>query len=194
MVRTMRRRVVAIGTILFTLLFVTALPAGAQQATLECPAYEGLTCDGYATDEAGVITDDPSLEARINEIEQKHGVQVAVVVLDRGLGLSQLESFAEEIGNSWGVGDAGEDDGVVVAVDVAGRTTYIAGGPGVAGRLGDPTSLADAGNSGFRNGDFDGGLQSMARPRLPALATVVPRRARRPPGPPRATTCQSCRS
>ena len=57
----------------------TPAVAAAQDTT--CPAYEGITCDGYVTDAAGVIEDDARLEEAVGRVVESRGNQVAVVMV-----------------------------------------------------------------------------------------------------------------
>ena len=100
------------------LLALTGAPAAAQPA--DCPPVQGITCDGWVTDAAGVIEDDAGLESLVSGVVQNFGRQIAVVIVD-STGSTSASSFAQDIGNTWGVGLAGEDDGVVVATALRAR-------------------------------------------------------------------------
>ena len=132
-------------------------PASAQTATLTCPAVEGVQCDGFVTDLAGVIDDDASLEQLAFDIQQTHGVQTAVVMVSGVPGGSSVQDFAVDIGNGWGVGDS-ENDGVVIVVDLDSRRTSVEGGSGISGS-GD--AIARTADNFFARGDFDGGVAAM---------------------------------
>ena len=144
----MRAIAVAILLVLFT-------PAVAAAQDTTCPAYEGITCDGYVTDAAGVIEDDARLEEAVGRVVESRGNQVAVVMVPDTGGQSPRD-FARGLGNAWGVGTAENDDGVVVLVDIGGRETWVEPGDGL--ELRDPDEIASAGDSFFAGGDFDGGV------------------------------------
>jgi hypothetical protein len=131
------------------------LPAVAQNTS--CPPFEGITCDGFVTDRAGVIDGDAVLESEAARIEGTYGAQVAVVLVDSVGGWS-IERFAQELGTTWGVGSADRNDGVVVIVDVGGRNTWVEYGDGLQDFPRDPGDIAALGDAGFRNGDFDAGV------------------------------------
>ena len=97
-------------------------PAVAQTEAPTCPEYRGVVCDGWFTDDAGVVTDDGALEATIGRVVANHGHQIAVVVIDSSGTISPRE-FAEGLGNTWAVGEAGVDDGIVVLVALSERRT-----------------------------------------------------------------------
>ena len=149
------RRRLFIASMLAGSVLVTAGPATAQTPT--CPPFEGITCEGFVTDEAGVIEDDDVLESEAARIEGLYGAQVAVVLVPSLSGWS-TEQFARELGNTWGVGSSERDDGVVVVVDVGGRHTWVELGDGLNDFPRDPDDLASLGNTGFRNADFDAGV------------------------------------
>jgi len=142
-------------TVLTVLLSPVILPALAQDIT--CPAFEGITCDGFVTDRAGVIENDAALESEAARIESMYGAQVAVVLVS-SVGNWSIGRFAEDLLNTWGVGSAQRNDGVVVVVDVGGRNTWVEYGAGLKDFPRDSDDIAALGNAGFRNNDFDGGV------------------------------------
>src|SRR5688572_20316232 len=150
----MRKPILALAALLFLL----AAPVAAQ--TTDCPEYRGITCEGWVTDDAGVLADRNRLESTAGRFVEATGHQIAVVTVADTGGIDPRE-FAEELGNTWGVGDPQENDGVVVLVALAQRRTEIVTGPGA--RLSGSTlsSVAELGNDFFANGDFDGGLAAI---------------------------------
>src|SRR3990170_4029653 len=114
-------------SLVFASVLVLALPATAQIA--DCPAYEGITCDGWVTDAAGVLTYRDRVEQTAGRFVEATDHQIAVVVVS-DTGGQDPRSFAEELGNTWGVGDPDEDDGVVLLVSLGDRRTEIVTGPG----------------------------------------------------------------
>ena len=146
----------ALLLLLAGLLVATPAPALGQDLT-SCPPFEGITCQEFITDEAGVITDDEILEAEATRIEQTYGAQVAVVLVD-SIGGWSIGRFAQELGNTWGVGSAERNDGIVVIVDVGGRETWVEYGDGLKDFPRDPSDIAARGNSAFAGGNFDLGV------------------------------------
>ncbi|MDH3193322.1 MAG: TPM domain-containing protein, partial [Acidimicrobiia bacterium] len=139
-------------------LLIASLPfggvAGAQ--TAECPAVDGITCDGWVTDTAGIIRDDANLERLIDGVINNYGHEIAVVIVQSA---DDPNGLAQEIGNTWGVGSSGADDGIVVLVALDQRITAVETGPGIS--LSDPDFIAGLGNSSFAAGDFDGGVSAI---------------------------------
>ena len=57
-----------------TIVLLTVLmPASALAQTIECPEFEGVTCDGAVTDTVGVVEDDAALEEAIGRLVATYG-------------------------------------------------------------------------------------------------------------------------
>jgi uncharacterized membrane protein YgcG len=136
-------------------LAIVAGPGSALAQPATCPPYQGIVCDGWVTDAAGVLLSDETVEAAAGRIVATHGHEIAVVVVGT-TGSIPPDQFAAGIGNTWGVGAAEADDGIVVLVALAERRTEIVTGPGV--RVAGLDSVAAAGNSFFGDGDYDLGV------------------------------------
>src|SRR5690554_552110 len=139
------------------ILLLIALPVAAQD--LECPEYEGITCDGWVTDAAGVLANEEALEATAGRFVENTGHEIAVVLVDEADG--DPRGFAEDLGNTWGVGDPSEDDGVVVLVALEERRIEIVTGPGAFLPESTLSDIAASGADFFGAGDFDGGLSAV---------------------------------
>jgi uncharacterized membrane protein YgcG len=127
-----------------------------------CGTFQGVVCQGWFTDDAGVVDDDQRVAEAVGRLVQESGNEIAVVIVaDSGsLGPNQ---FAAELGNEWGVGSAERNDGIVVLVSLAERRTEVVPGSGV--DLSDATAsrIAEAGNAYFADGDFDLGIIAIAQ-------------------------------
>ncbi len=156
---------------LLLVLFMAAAPAFAQ--TIECPEFEGITCDGWVTDAAGVIDDDQSLEDAVGRVVARYGHQIAMVVV-ADTGSMDTNQFAQDLGNAWGVGDAELDDGIVVVVNLGDRRTAIETGPGIAIPTSQLDFVAGLGNSFFGAEDYDGGLAAIVGGIEQTLAGMAP--------------------
>jgi len=132
---------------------VTA-PALAQEAG-SCPEFQGITCDGWVTDDAGVLANEATVEVAANRFVAKYGHDIAVVTV-ANTGTMKPRDFAEDLGNTWGVGDPELNDGIVVLVALAERRTEIVTGPGLP--IGGLDLIASSADGFFADGDFDGGL------------------------------------
>lgn len=140
-----------------TLLVLAMISIFAQSAPAACPEYDGYTCDGWVTDVAGVLDNEPAVEASAAALVQDYGHQIAVALVPDANG--DLESYANELGNTWGVGDQRVDDGIVLVVGLAERQTWLVAGPGL--DLPEAGVIAGLADSFFRNGNFDGGISAV---------------------------------
>ena len=116
-----------------------------------------ITCAEFVADRTGVIEDDEVLDTEAARIEGLYGSQVAGVIVP-SFGSWSIGRFAQGLGNTWGVGSAETDNGIVVIVDVGGRNTWVEFGDGLRDFPRDKARIADLGAAGFRNGDFDAGV------------------------------------
>lgn len=141
------------AAMLALLLFVLALPAFAQSL----PA---LT--GRVVDDAGIIdaATEASLTARLEAFEKKSSDQIVVATVP-SLGGEAIEPYANRLFRAWKLGQAGEDNGVLLLVAVNDRKMRIEVGYGLEGTLTDLHSKLIIENTmvpAFRAGDFSGGI------------------------------------
>lgn len=136
------------------LLLVLVLPATAQTAL---PA---LT--GRVVDDAGIIdaATESTLTARLAAFEAKSSDQIVVATI-RSLGGEALEPYANRLFRAWGLGQAGENNGILLLVALNDRKMRIEVGYGLEGTLTDLHSRLIIENvmvPAFRAGDFAGGI------------------------------------
>ncbi len=145
------------------------------------PAVAAQTLPGPLTDTvsdfADVLpaTEETRLAEELTRIRAETGVQMVVVTMDRierygGAGM-RIETYAKNLFNQWGIGDAVRDDGILFLVAVEDRATRIALGSGYdtvydgrAARVIDTAVLPE-----FREGRLAGGIAAgvvSARDRL----------------------------
>jgi uncharacterized protein len=76
-----------------------------------------LVPDGYVTDFADIIEDntESELEKKLNTIEAKSGTEIAVITV-KSLNNQKIEDFSYELGESWGIGEKGEKNGIVFLI------------------------------------------------------------------------------
>jgi hypothetical protein len=129
----------------------------AQTTPASCPEFDGYTCAGWVTDVAGVLNDEPTVEAAAAALVSDYGHQIAIAIVPDANG--DLETYANDLGNAWGVGDVERDDGIVVVVGLAERETWVVAGPGL--ELPEAGTIAGLADSFFRNGNFDGGISAI---------------------------------
>ncbi len=124
------------------------------------------------------------IEASLAELEQATGAQVAVLTIPSLEG-EVLEEFSLRVAETWQLGRAEEDDGVLLLVARDDRKMRIEVGYGLEGRLTDLESgriLNGILRPRFRAGDFGGGIETG----VAAIAAAVRGEAVDIPDPPAA--------
>ena len=71
---------------------VIVAPAAAQQESVECGEYLGVVCEGYFTDEPGVVDDRQRIEDAISRVVGNYGNPIAVVVVQDSRGANPAGS------------------------------------------------------------------------------------------------------
>jgi len=146
------------AVLLATLSLAIVAPAALAQtgdtgAPADCGEYDGVVCRGWFSDDAGVVADDARVEEAISALVAAYGHQIAFVIVSSVPHGTPL-SFAQDLGDAWGVGLADGPPGIVILVDLATRRTELTTGPG----LDLPASrITGAGDSFFGRSDFEGG-------------------------------------
>ena len=145
-------------SIVFALVtFVAAGDAIAQDIPPRPSPAEGLVID-----RAGVLSgaERESLNQKLIAFDDTTSNQIVVVIVP-SLGGADAQRYATTIGQQWGVGQDGRDNGVVFLVATQDREVYIATGYGLEGAIPD----AVAGRivrrivvPNFRQGQFYGGI------------------------------------
>jgi TPM domain len=107
---------------------MVAAPVSAQPQ--QCPLYQGLTCQGYFTDEPGLATDWQRIEDNVARVGAENGVEFALVVVQNSRGQDPRD-FAIGLAEAWGVGVPGEENGLLVLVSVDERRLEVAQNAGV---------------------------------------------------------------
>ncbi len=128
------------------------------------PAFtaELLPLTGRVVDQAGMIdaATEAELTAKLAAFEQKSSDQIVVATMDSLHGDS-IEDFANRQFRAWGLGQAGENNGILLLVAKDDRKMRIEVGYGLEGTLTDLHSKLIIENTmvpAFRAGDFSGGI------------------------------------
>src|SRR5690606_13567079 len=103
-----------------------------------------------------------SLTAKLAAFEQKSSDQLVVLTID-DLDGEAIEPFANRQFRAWGLGQAGEDNGILLVVAKNDRRMRIEVGYGLEGTLTDLHSKLIIENTmvpAFRAGDFSGGISA----------------------------------
>ena len=161
------RRVIQLQAGVFVALWILLLP-GAVAAQIQLPE---LT--GRVVDEANLLS--TSTEADLVEMLQAHetetGQQVVVVTV-QSLNGRTIEEFGVELGRAWGIGQAEQDNGVLLIVAPNERQVRIEVGYGLEGALTDAKASVIIQNEiipAFRTGDRARGIVDGTRAILAAL-------------------------
>ncbi len=117
---------------------------------------------GRVVDNAGMIdaTDESALVATLEGFERKSSDQIVVATIE-SLGGEAIEPYANRLFRQWGLGQAGEDNGILLLVARDDRRMRIEVGYGLEGTLTDLHSRLIIENTmvpAFRAGDFSGGI------------------------------------
>lgn len=117
---------------------------------------------GYVNDFAGILTeaDKARIKTLITETEKKTSAEIAVVTINSLEG-ANLEEFANEIFNTWGIGKKGKDNGALILVAKNERKIRIETGYGLEPILPDGKCgeiIRNVLTPAFRKGEFGEGL------------------------------------
>ena len=149
-------------------LVLLLLYALAVQAQPEFPPLSGRVVD-----QAGLL--DASVESRLSRMlaaHEKATTDQLVVVTLADLKGYPIEEFGYQLGRFWGIGQEGENNGVLLIVAAKERKIRIEVGYGLEGRLTDAQSSVIINRiitPAFKQGDFAGGITRGAQAILEVL-------------------------
>lgn len=133
---------------------------GVAQDQLPVPPAPG----SWVNDYANVFSSSQAsqLDQKLNGFESRNSTQIFVVTLsdDGGYPASML---APMIGEAWGVGQKGKDNGVIILVDMQERDVFIATGYGNEEYVTDALARRIVENEilpNFKNGDYYAGIDA----------------------------------
>lgn len=140
-------------------LALASAPAHAQNAATGYPV-----ADGYVVDTADALgsESESALEEELRQYEARTGNQIAVAVIPT-LGGRTIEDYATGLFNAWGVGQAAQDNGVLLLVATEDRKLRIEVGDGLRDELPDPEAASIVEREivpRLRAGDIEGGVRS----------------------------------
>ena len=104
------------------------------------------------------------LEQKLLDYERNTSTQITVVTI-KNLGGYEIAQYAVELGNRWGVGHKGKDNGVLVLASMDDRKVNISTGYGLEGALTDATSGRIIRNEivpSFKSGNYYEGFNKAA--------------------------------
>lgn len=154
----MSRPVRGIARVLVAVVVVTFCPAAAAPAA----ALEVPFLSGRVVDEAEILSPEAEqrLTATLEQLEAQTGAQVAVLTVP-SLGGEALEEYSLRVAETWKLGGAERDDGVLLLIARDDRQMRFEVGYGLEGAIPDILAgriLDQAVRPRFRDGDFDGGV------------------------------------
>jgi uncharacterized protein len=119
---------------------------------------------GRITDLAGVIdaATEAELDRRLDQIEQQTSSEIAVATI-ASLEGNSVEDYANRLFKEWGVGQAKQDNGVLVLIAVGDREMRIEVGYGLEGVLPDGLAgeiIRDDFTPRFKENDYSGGIRA----------------------------------
>jgi uncharacterized protein len=118
----------------------------------------------WVNDYAGVFSsaEAGALESKLNEFEYRTSTQIFVVTLDDNGGYA-VSDLAPRIGEQWGVGQQGKDNGLLVVMDMQENKVFISTGYGLEEYIPDAIASRIVQNEmlpNFKNGDFYAGVDA----------------------------------
>ncbi|MCK5068523.1 MAG: TPM domain-containing protein [Bacteroidales bacterium] len=130
------------------------------QDKLPVPATPG----SWVNDYAGVFStaEASALDRKLNEFEYRSSTQIFVVTLDDNGGYP-ASMLAPMIGEQWGVGQKGKDNGLLVVVDIQERDVFISTGYGLEEFIPDAIASRIVQNEilpNFKSGNYYGGIDA----------------------------------
>lgn len=152
-------------TILAIPLAILLVAGGCKEAPAPeaayCAAVPQMAMAGRVTDAATILNDEEEarLAQRLARYEARTSHQMVVATVAT-LGGATVEDFSTCLGNRWGIGREGHDDGVLILVAPNERRVRIATGTGMEKLLPDEKAKAVIGTMTprFQAGDYAGGL------------------------------------
>lgn len=127
----MNRKSLAVFCLLLIAILVPFSPSSAQAA--DYPEYMG-----YVNDYAHILSEEQTIELNreMSDFDRRTTIELAVVTVD-SIGSQSPGDYAVDLGNQWGVGKEGKDNGIILLVSMDSRDVWIETGPGLAGEISD---------------------------------------------------------
>jgi len=119
---------------------------------------------GWVNDYAGVFSsqEKQALSNKLNVFQYNHSTQIFVVTIDENNGYP-ASMLAPMIGERWGVGQQGKDNGLILLMDMKDRDVFISTGYGLEEYIPDAIAKRIVESEvipAFRENDYFGGVNS----------------------------------
>jgi len=120
--------------------------------------------ESWVNDYAGIFSaaETSALERKLNEFEYRSSTQIFVVTLNENGGYTASD-LAPRIGEQWGVGQQGKDNGLLVVVDMQDQNIFISTGYGLEEYIPDAIASRIVQSEvlpNFKNGDYYAGIDA----------------------------------
>ena len=157
----------------FLFAFLLATTGFAQSSAVPPRPQPPRLVNNFSQDYSGFLSasEEQALENKLENFARTTSNQIVVVIVD-DIGGSDMNTFATDLGHSWGVGGAKNDNGIVVLIKPNTHDAYIAIGYGLEGAIPDLTASHIIENEltpEFKKGNYYAGLDA-ATDRLMELA------------------------
>lgn len=118
----------------------------------------------WVNDYAGVFTpqEKQQLDQKLNRFQYNSSTQIFVVTIDNNDGYAASD-LAQRIGEKWGVGQKGKDNGLIMLLDMQDKQVFIATGYGLEEYIPDAIASRIVHSEilpRFKEGDFFGGVNN----------------------------------
>lgn len=122
----------------YTALLIGAAFTGTTATATAQSSQEMPPSKAWVSDQAGVLTsaEEQALTAKLSGYADTTSTQIVIVTVP-GLEGREISSYAVELGQSWGVGQKGKDNGAVILMSEEDRRVFIATGFGLEGAVPD---------------------------------------------------------
>ena len=136
------------------------------------------TYGGWVTDMAEVLTDntEQQLNRMIAQFKRQTTIEMAVVTVEQTKPFPSPKAFTTELFNTWGIGKAGSDNGLLFLISIGERRVEIETGSGIEKLL--PSSqlqvvLTNEITPKLSRGDFNGGTLAGTRALITTLSDKI---------------------
>ncbi len=162
------RRIGRLWLLAWVLAAMGTCGAAAQQVTVLSPSGERVVDRGDLLS----TSEEQALTQKLRAYEDTTSTQIVIVTIESLDGVAPVD-YATELGRTWGVGQQGQDNGVVILVSRDDREVFIAPGYGLEGAIPDAIASRIVRNTlvpQFRKGNFYAGLSDASDQLMAAAA------------------------
>lgn len=159
-------------------LAVICFPIASHALNIEDVPNPRVEYGGWVTDMADLLSaeTESKLNQTISDLEAKNGTEIAVVTVQETSPSPTPKDFTTTLFNTWGIGKAEQDNGVLFLVSKGDRRVEIETGYGIEPILPD-AKVGDIINTEitpkYKQGDFDGGTIAGVNALVSALGSEV---------------------